>query len=132
MLKTTQKTIKEEKKEFNLKEAFVLWLKESKKGTRYLTGFVSEKQDVKLVAYFNTDKKNPKEPDVRVYQSTKNEDGTYTTSEKEVASLWTQTSAKDSEYLTGTTDENERLVAFIGDVHKELRPYIRAYFKEEK
>ena len=131
MIKTTQKTVKEEKKGLE-KEAFVLWLKESKKGNKYLTGFVSANQDMKLIAYFNTDKKNPKEPDVRVYQSIKNEDGTYTIGEKEVASLWTQTSAKETEYLTGTTDENERLVAFIGDVHKEMRPYIRAYFKEEK
>ena len=119
MIKTTQKTVKEEKKGLE-KEAFVLWLKESKKGNKYLTGFVSADQDMKLIAYFNTDKKNPKEPDVRVYQSIKNEDGTYTIGEKEVASLWTQTSAKETEYLTGTTDENERLVAFIGDVHKEM------------
>jgi hypothetical protein len=129
MIKTTQKAT-EEKKGFDLKEAFVLWRKQSKVGKDYLTGFVSKDQNVKLVGYFNTDKKNPKEPDVRVYQSIKNEDGTYSKSEKEVASLWIETSKNENQYYTGLTDENERLIAFVGDVNKELRPYIRAYFKE--
>ena len=128
MIKTTQK--EESKKTFDLKEAFVLWRKQSKAGKDYLTGFVSEDQNLKLVGYFNTDKKNPKEPDVRVYQSIKKEDGTYTKSEKEVASLWIETSKKETAYYTGNTDENERLIAFVGDVNKEARPYIRAYYKE--
>lgn len=129
MLKTTQ-TVKEEKKGFDLKEAFVLWRKTSKAGKDYLTGFVSENQELRLIAYFNTDKKNPKEPDVRVYQSIKNEDGTYSKSEKEVASLWTNVDKNEKKYLTGTTDEHEKLVGWFGDEHKELRPFIRCYYEK--
>lgn len=125
MIKPSQK--EETKKGNELKEAFVLWLKTSKSGNQYLNGYVSDHKDMKLVAYFNTDKKNPKEPDVRVYESIKDKDGNYKKSEKEIASLWTNTSEKDTKYLSGYADK-DKLVGFYGDEHKELRPYIRCYY----
>lgn len=129
MLKTTQ-TVKEEKKEFDLKEAFVLWKNVSKSGKEYLSGFVNSDETFRLIAYFNTDKKNPKEPDIRVYQSIKKEDGTYSKSEKEVASLWTNLDKKEKKYVTGSTDEHEKLVGWFGQENQEARPYLRVYYEK--
>ena len=118
---------KVERKEFTLEEAFVLWKNESKNKIVYLAGNTSEKLGKeKLVAYFNTNKKNPKEPDIRVYDLDK--EGKMN---KEVADLWETVSPKNVRYLTGTTDEKEKLVAFYGDENQEKRPYIRVYFQEK-
>ena len=87
MLKTTQ-TVKEEKKEFDLKEAFVLWKNVAKSGKEYLSGFVNNEEKTKLKGFFNTDKKNPKEPDIRVYTEVNDK-------LVEVASLWTNVDKKE-------------------------------------
>ena len=124
MLKTTQ-TVKDEKKGFDLKEAFVLWRNESKKtpGTYYLSGFVSNEEKTKIVAFFNTEKKNPKEPDIRVYVK-KDEKNI------EVASLWTNVDKNEKKYLTGTTDDHEKLVGWFGQENQEMRPFIRCYYEK--
>ena len=118
---------KTERKEFNLEEAFVLWQNESKNKTMYLSGFTSEKLGKKkLLGYFNTKKNNPKEPDIRVYElDSEGKQG------KEVVALWESISKQNVRYLTGTTDEKEKLIAFYGNEHEEKRPYIRAYFQED-
>lgn len=122
-MKTVAK--KEEKKGNIIEECFVLWKNISKNNQEYLSGFTSEKLGrTGLVAYFNTNKKNPKEPDLRVYK-------TVDEKQVEVADLWETLSKQNVRYLTGTTDENERLVAFYGDENQEKRPYIRAYFTEK-
>ena len=125
-------TLKEEvktdvKKEFNLKEAFALWRNESKQGKYYLSGYTLDDagNKVKLLGYFNSDKENPKQPDVSVFLV----DAEGKRADK-VASLWENVNEKGVRYLTGTTDENEKLVAFYGKEHEELRPFIRAYYKE--
>lgn len=121
MLKTTQ--IKEEKKEFDLKEAFVLWKNVAKSGKEYLAGFVNNEEKTKLKGFFNTDKKNPKEPDIRVYTEV---------NEKlvEVASLWTNVDKKEQKYVTGTTDEHEKLVGWFGKENQEMRPFVRVYYEK--
>lgn len=129
MRKTIEKTTKETKKEVKteLKDAFVLWRNESKKGTKYLKGYTTfEGEQIKLVGYFNGLKKNPKEPDVRVYSIDSDSN-----LENEVASLWDNVGKGNTRYLTGTTDEKEKLVAFYGKENEEARPYIRAYFSKE-
>lgn len=116
----------EERKE-QLKEAFVLWRNEAKSKVLYLAGFTSDdlgKQ--KLIGYFNTNKKSPNEADIRVYTLNKENK-----QDKEIASLWESSSQNGKRYLTGITDEKEKLVAFYGDENQEKRPYIRAYFREE-
>lgn len=118
---------KEEKREFNLDEAFVLWRNEAKSGIHYLSGFVSEKLGkTGLVGYFNTNKNNPKEPDVRVYELDKDRK-----QGKEVAALWETLSKQNVRYLTGLTDEKEKLIGFYGKENEEKRPYIRVYFQED-
>lgn len=119
---------KKEKKE-SLKEVFSLWERESKKGLDYLSGLTSDELGKKsLVAYYNKDKKNPKEPDVRVYVSSddpKQED-------KEVASLWSNVSKNNTQYYTGMTDDNERIVGFMNTSKKnEKEPDIRVYLSND-
>lgn len=128
-MKTTTKVTKEnEKKGSELVESFSLWLNKSKAGNDYLTGKLNEKLGSgKLVGYFNTNKKNPKEPDIRIY--TLDAEGKQ---DKEIADLWDSVSeTTGNEYLTGTSDEKERLIGFYDKVspEKSKRPYIKVYFK---
>ena len=113
----------EEKKQ--LEEAFVLWKNKAKSGLEYLSG--KDLNDKKLVAFFNTKKENPKEPDIRVYNT--NDKGEM---KDEVAVLWENTSKDNNLYLTGSTKENEKLVAWYGKENEEKRPYVRAYFQDNE
>lgn len=116
---------KEIKKGANeLTEAFALWLHKSKADNEYLSGLTTaENGDARLVGYFNTNKKNPKEPDIRVYSL--NDEGNQ---DLEIADLWENVSKQDTRYLSGTTNDKEKLVGFYGDKKEEKRPYIRVYF----
>lgn len=124
-MRTSTKVTKEIKKGSELTESFALWLNKSKAGNEYLTGRLNEKLGSgKLVGYFNTNKKNPKEPDIRIYTlDTENKN------DKEIADLWDSVSeTTGNEYLTGTSDEQERLIGFYGEKNAKT-PYIRVYFK---
>lgn len=114
----------EEKKKFDLEEAFVLWLNKSKEGKEYLTG--KDLNNNKLIGFFNENKSNEKQPDIELYQV--NKDGK---KGDKVVSLWENESKEGKTYLTGSTNENEKLVGFYGDKKEEKRPYIKGYFKEE-
>ena len=131
-MRTVKETTKTETKEVKveLKEAFVLWKKKSSKGADYLNGFFTNENGDKvyLTGFFNTNKKNPKEPDIRVVTSVNEGEESI-----EVASLWESVSeTKGTRYLTGSTNDKEKLVAFYGEENQEARPYIRAYYKENK
>lgn len=122
-----KKNEKEERKD-ELKECFVLWRHTSKTGNYYLTGQTSKDVNggIRLVGYFNSKKKNPKEPDVRVYEiDSEGKQG------NEVADLWANVSKNENKYFTGMTNDKEKLVGFYGDENKELRPYIRVYFQQD-
>lgn len=110
-----------------LKEAFALWNQESKDGkTEYLTGKTSDDQPLRLVAFYNSVKKNPKQPDITVYE--KVEKGK---ERNQVASLWESTSKSGKTYLTGSTNDNEKLVGFYNDNTQNGKyPMIRVYFKD--
>ena len=126
-----KKAIKEKeikKEQTKLEEAFVLWKHESKGGVSYLSGNTpgDKGASLSLVGFFNNKKKNPKEPDIRIYSQ--DEDGKQ---DKEVCSLWESTSKNGNKYLSGTTDEKENIVAFYNDLDENSKiPYIRAYYKE--
>ena len=121
---------KEEVEKTKLEEAFALWRHEAKSGASYLSGNTpTDKNGSKLalVGYFNSKKRNPKEPDIRVY--TLDSEGKQ---DKEVCSLWENVSKNEKRYLTGTTDDKEKIIGFYNEDKKESnRPYIRAYFKQE-
>ena len=122
--KEQEKEIK--KGEFNLKESFVLWKNKSKAGQDYLKGYVQNENKDNLVGFYNTNKKNPKEPDIRIY--TINDEGN---ADKEVCDLWETVSKNENRYLTGSTDDKERIIAFYNNQNEEgTRPYIRAYYKD--
>lgn len=126
---TTKEVVeKGEEKEFNLTEAFVLWKNKSKNNVEYLSGKLSDEgSNVKLVGYFNTRKKNPKEPDIRIYDI--DSDGTQGI---EVCSLWENISKGEKRYLTGTTNDQEKIIAFYNNLEKNPNtPYIRAYYKQD-
>ena len=120
-MKTTTKQ-SQKVNEFKLEQAFVLWKNTSKAGKEYLKG--KDLNGGKIIGYFNPNKKNTKEPDIRVYSTDK--DGK---TDKEIASLWDSESKNKTRYLTGSTDEKEKVVGFYGKTEKA--PYISCYFKEE-
>ncbi len=123
-MKKTMTENKTENKEVQLTEAFALWLHKSKAGNEYLSGLADESiGNTRLVGYFNTMKKNPKEPDIRIY--TLDPEGNQ---DKEIADLWENQSKNKTTYLSGISDEKEKLVGFYGDNKEDKRPYIRVYF----
>ena len=124
----TKKVTKEtEGKEFNLKEVFVLWKQVSKSGIKYLSGTTNEELGFRVVAYYNTEKKNPKEPDIRVYET--DSEGKLT--QNEVAALWEDISKNEKRYLTGMDNEKVKLIGFYSDLSKHPdAPYIRVYYKD--
>lgn len=124
MGKVTEKKVSTEAKKI-LDEAFVLWKHESKDKKSYLTGYTSEKftPNGKLVAFYNTNKKNAKEPDIRVYMEND--------TKKEIAVLWENISESKTQYLTGHDCDNTRLVGFYNTEVINGRPDIRVYFQEQ-
>ena len=123
-----EKELQKEVQKTELEEAFVLWRNEAKSGASYLKGHTPEKVlgGIGLVAYFNSKKRNPKEPDIRVYSL--DSEGKQ---DKEVCSLWENVSKNGNRYLTGTTDDKEKIIGFYNDTKESNRPYIRSYFKQE-
>ena len=122
-------TKKEEKEKFDLQECFTLWLhkgkkgKKGKKGVKYLSGNTHDGN--KLVGFFNK-KDKEEQSSVRIYDL--KEDGS---TGEEIVTLWEHKSTKGNDYLSGTTNEKESIIAFYGDEHQEKRPYIRGYFKKD-
>ena len=114
----------EKTQEFTLTEAFVLWKQTAKSGKEYLKGHTPGKK-AKLVGFINSMKENPTEADVRIYSL--DAEGKQ---DIEVASLWESVSVKGNRYLTGMTNEKEKLVAWYTKEESETKPYIRAYYKQ--
>lgn len=111
----------------NLEEAFALW--ETKKGeTVYMTGKTAGDKPVRLVAFINEEKKNPKQPDIQVYiQADKGVKKT------QVASLWLNKSKAGKDYFSGQDNENKKLVGFVNDDTQGGKyPSLRVYFSENK
>ena len=121
-MKTKEKTVVEKGSENKqeLRECFVLWKKVSKNNVEYLSGYVKNGCDI--VGFFNTNKKNPKEPDIRIYCENEKEKTML-----EICSLWDNVSKNNNRYLAGVTNEDEKIIAFYDGENK--RPYIKAYYK---
>lgn len=112
---------------FNLEEVFALW--ESKKGDKvYYTGKTSADKPIRLVAFINTTKKNPNQPDLQVYeQKEKGEE------KPQLASLWQNKAKSGKIYLSGTDNENKKLVGFFNDNTQDGKyPAIRVYYSDNK
>ena len=99
---------------------------EKKKGEYlYYSGKTSGDESINLVAFIVKDKKNPKQPDIQIYEQA--EKGA---EKREVATLWKNTSKAGKDYYSGFTNEKEKLIAFINaDTKGGKYPSIRAYYK---
>lgn len=112
--------VKEVKKEESLlKECLALWLHKSKEGKKFLSG--KTYTDDKVIAFF-VNGKTENLPKVRVFAL--DDEGKAT---DEIVTLW-EYEGKSAKYLSGKTNENEKVVGFYGEENKEARPYIRVYF----
>ena len=120
------KTVKantEQKKEFKLEQAFALWKRKSQNGKSYFTG-------KGIIGFYNGKKKNPKEPDLRIFTQTKSDVGSVIGDE--VCSLWLNESAlKNKQYFTGKYND-KKVVGFINKSENEKAPYISVYYSEDK
>lgn len=122
-MRTTTK--KDEVKESNLKELCTLWEHVTENQLRYLSGRLSEELKFdKVIAFYNLNKKNEKEPDVRVYSLDESNK-----TDTNIISLWDAVSKQNVKYYTGVTNDNEKVVAFINNENDEKQPRIRIYFK---
>lgn len=76
---------------------------EKERDKKYYSGKTSGENPVNIVAFINTVKKNPNQPDLQVYESTeKGED------KNEIASLWQHKSKAGKLYYSGNTNEKKR------------------------
>ena len=111
----------------NLEEVFALW--ESKKGDKvYYTGKTAGEKPIRLVAFVNTTKKNPNQPDIQVYeQKEKGEE------KPQLASLWQNKAKSGKIYLSGQDNEEKKLVGFFNDNTQNGKyPAIRVYYSDNK
>ena len=120
-------TMKTSNTKTKLEEAFALW--ESNKGeTPYYTGKTAGDKSVRLVAFINKVKKNPNQPDLRVYEQV--EKGKQ---KPEVASLWQNKSKAGKLYFSGKDNEDKKLVGFINeDTQSGKYPSIRVYYSDKQ
>lgn len=111
----------------NLEEVFALW--ENKKGDKvYYTGKTTGDKPIRLVAFINTTKKNPNQPDIQVYeQKEKGEE------KPQLASLWQNKAKSGKIYLSGQDNEEKSIVGFYNDNTQNGKyPAIRVYYSTNK
>lgn len=123
--KTTQKATG--KKEFNLTPALTMWIYKSKNGVKYLSGKTEE--GTKLKGFFNGKKKNPKEPDIRIYKQI--DKGVL--EKEEFISLWVKVSKGGKKYLSGKL--GDKWVTGFFNSKAEIGgiiPYFSIYFSDSK
>ncbi len=105
---------------------FALWKKTSKDGKPYFTGKTEGEDKLFLTGFFNTNKKNPKEPDLRVYTQDQNHE----LSKEPYISMWCNVAKSGRKYLSGKIGD-KRLVGFINDNADSKRPYVSVYYSED-
>lgn len=108
----------------HLDQVFALWKRKSKDGKSiYFTGKLGEQN---ITAFYNLNKKNLKEPDMKVY--TRDENGNL--SKDPVVSLWCNATKRGKKILSGKID-GKRVVGFINANATEKQPYILVYWSDE-
>lgn len=116
-------------KSSELKEAFALWKNVKTTGKTdlvYYTGKTSGDKSVRLVAFINTVKKNPNQPDINVYEQAEKGE-----KKNQIASLWENKAKSGKSYLGGEDNEKKKLVGFWNENTQDGKfPEIRVYFSE--
>lgn len=107
-------------KNTNRKSVITLWLNNSKKGNQFLTGYLYGE---KVIGFINKEKKNPNEPDIRIYYKGD--------TKKEILSLWCNVSKSKTKYLSGK-HKDDRIICFFSDKSKDdkKKPYIFGFVSE--
>ncbi len=122
--KTTQKTTAS-KKEFNLTPVFTMWIYKGKNGGQYLSGKTEDGR--KLKGFFNGKKKNPKEPDIRIYKQL--DKGVL--EKEEFISLWVKDSKAGKKFVSGKLGEKWVVGFFNSKAHVDgIYPYFSVYFSD--
>lgn len=113
-------------------EVCAMWRKKSKEGKSYFDGRLSTDTNTYLKGFINGKKKNPNEPDIRIYLQDGNNLG------KEFVSLWQKKSDKTGVvYFTGKASNDagefkgKNVVAFVGDHTNEKAPWFKVYLQNE-
>ena len=121
----TSSTTKNTKSE--LQEVLALW--ETKKGdTVYYTGKTAGDKPIRVVAFVNTTKKNPNQPDIQIYEQVEKGE-----EKPQIASLWQNKSKAGKIYYGGQDNENKKIVGFINADTKDGKyPSIRVYYSDNK
>lgn len=116
-----------EKKEFTLKQVFAMWKRTSQKGSAYFTG--KDEEGNNLRGFYNTNKQNPKEPDVKIYTVDENGDR----SKDVYISLWCNAKDNGKKYLSGKID-GKRVVGFINAraTEENKQPYFSVYWSDQE
>ena len=111
----------------DLQEVLALW--ENKKGdTVYYTGKTAGDKPIRIVAFVNTTKKNPNQPDIQIYEQVEKGE-----ERPQIASLWQNKSKSGKIYYGGQDNENKKLVGFINADTKDGKyPSIRVYYSDNK
>ena len=116
-------------KSSELKEAFSLWKNIKTTGKTdlvYYTGKTSGEKSVRLVAFINSVKKNPNQPDINVYEQAEKGE-----KKNQIASLWENKAKSGKSYLGGEDNEKKKLVGFWNENTQDGKfPEIRVYFSE--
>ena len=107
-----------------LQGVFALWKCNSYNGKTYFSGKTED--GMNLIGFYNKDKKNLKEPDLRVY--IKDDEGNL--SAEEFVSLWVNATKRGKKLLSGRLD-GKKLIGFINAGADEKHPYISVYFADE-
>lgn len=124
--KTAQKTTAG-KKEFNLTPVLTMWIYKGKNGVKYLSGKTED--NAKLKGFFNGKKKNPKEPDIRIYKQL--DKGVL--EKDEFISLWVKVSKGGKKYLSGKL--GDKWVTGFFNSKAEIGgiiPYFTIYFSDSE
>lgn len=124
-MSTTKKNTAE-KKEFKLEQVFAMWKQKSKNGNAYFSGRLD---GAKIRGFYNTNKKNPKEPDIRIYGIAENGDLT----KEEIISLWCNATKNGKKILSGQY-MGKRVVGFINSkaTEENKMPYFSVYWSEDQ
>lgn len=107
-----------------LQGVFALWKRKSNKGNVYFSG--KTEGGSYLTGFYVTDKKNMKEPDLRVYA--KDSEGNL--SKDPFCSLWVNATKNGKKILSGSVD-GKKVIGFINAQADDKKPYISVYFAEE-
>lgn len=108
-----------------LERVLSLWKNKSKDGKKVYFSGKTEGGSF-LTGFYNTNKKNLKEPDLRVYAR----DTEGNLSKDPFVSLWANATKNGKQILSGAID-GKKVVGFIKKDATEKQPYISVYWSEE-